>query len=222
VLLSMDAQAFLTAQGWRGSGHSLHATSDSKGLARPLLVAKKQDTLGLGQGPHRTSDMWWMDALDKSLKGLDTSQPGRVVQTVADGTLDVVARGRSRTGPAGGLYASFVQGESLGSTIAPEASTAPNKSRKRSAGKSETREERRARKAARRAARASHTPDLGSRRAVPANRTDNEMVSSAKIEMETKEQRWTRRKQKIVYLEQTISMKESPLSDRQEEKTDSR
>ncbi|OBT52950.1 hypothetical protein VE04_06725, partial [Pseudogymnoascus sp. 24MN13] len=77
----MNAHALLTSQGWRGSGHSLHAHSDSIGLARPLLVSQKQNTLGVGKKQHRTSDMWWMNAFDKSLQGLDTSKEGQVVQT---------------------------------------------------------------------------------------------------------------------------------------------
>lgn len=72
----MDSHALLTAQGWRGTGHSLHASSDAIGLARPLLVSQKQNNLGLGKKQHKTSDMWWMNAFDKSLAGLDTSVEG--------------------------------------------------------------------------------------------------------------------------------------------------
>lgn len=108
-----DAEAYLTAQGWRGKGHSLHATSDAVGLSRPLLVSQKQNTLGVGKKQHRTSDMWWMNAFDKSLKGLDTSKEGTVVQTVTSGALDMVAKGGGKWAGKQGLYSCFVKGETL-------------------------------------------------------------------------------------------------------------
>lgn len=109
-----DAEAYLTAQGWRGKGHSLHATSDAVGLSRPLLVSQKQNTLGVGKKQHKTSDMWWMNAFDKSLKGLDTSKEGQVVQTVTSGALDMFAKGGSKyAGGKGGLYSCFIKGETL-------------------------------------------------------------------------------------------------------------
>ena len=162
---TMDAHALLTSQGWRGSGHSLHSTSDAIGLSRPLLVAQKQNVLGLGKKQHRTSDMWWMNAFDKSLKGLDTSNEGHVVQTVTNGGLDMVKKGGGKWVGKSGLYASFVKGEMLGGTLTPEdASSNPEdgqklvglievvKSKKqRNIG--ETKEERRARKLAKRAAK---------------------------------------------------------------------
>ncbi|KAH8679864.1 hypothetical protein BGZ60DRAFT_561376 [Tricladium varicosporioides] len=119
----MDAHALLTSQGWRGTGNSLHPTSNSVGLSRPLLVSRKDNTLGVGRKQHKTSDMWWMNAFDSSLKGLDTSKQGTVVQTVTSGGLDMVKRGGSKfagTAAGGGLYASFVRGECLSGTITPE------------------------------------------------------------------------------------------------------
>ncbi|KAH6669375.1 hypothetical protein B0J14DRAFT_598531 [Halenospora varia] len=122
----MDAHALLTSQGWRGTGNSLHPTSNSVGLSRPLLVSRKDNTLGVGKKQHKTSDMWWMNAFDSSLKGLDTSKQGTVVQTVTSGGLDMVKRGGSKfagTAAGGGLYASFVRGECLSGTITPETET---------------------------------------------------------------------------------------------------
>jgi nucleolar protein TMA23 len=152
----MDAHALLTSQGWRGTGNSLHPTNNSIGLSKPLLVSQKQNNLGLGKKQHKTSDMWWMDAFDSSLKGLDTSKQGQVVQTVSSGGLDMVAKGGAKwVGSKGGLYASFVRGECLSGTITPESNEGseelPRKKRRRGENEKESKEERRARKAAKRA-----------------------------------------------------------------------
>lgn len=157
----MDAHALLTSQGWRGTGHSLHPSSDSTGLAKPLLVAQKKNNLGVGKKQHKTSDMWWMNAFDKTLKGLDTSKDGTVVQNVTNGGLDMVVRGGARfVGNSGGLYASFVRGECLSGTITPEETVEESKTKRRRKNErmEETREERRARKAAKRAAKARDSP----------------------------------------------------------------
>jgi nucleolar protein TMA23 len=152
----MDAHALLTSQGWRGTGNSLHPTSNSIGLSKPLLVSQKRNNLGLGKKQHKTSDMWWMNAFDSSLKGLDTSKQGQVVQTVSSGGLDMVAKGGAKwVGSKGGLYASFVRGECLSGTITPESKEGseepPRKKRRSGKNEKESKEERRARKAAKRA-----------------------------------------------------------------------
>jgi nucleolar protein TMA23 len=151
----MDAHALLTSQGWRGTGNSLHPTNNSIGLSKPLLVSQKQNNLGLGKKQHKTSDMWWMNAFDSSLKGLDTTKQGQVVQTVTNGGLDMVVKGGAKwVGGKGGLYASFVRGECLSGTITPESNEGSEdtsgKKRRRHEGEKEGKEERRARKAARR------------------------------------------------------------------------
>ncbi len=197
----MDAHALLTSQGWRGSGHSLHPTSDKNGLSRPLLVSRKQNTLGVGKKQHRTSDMWWMNAFDKSLKGLDTAQDGKVLQTLTNGGLDMVARGGSKFVGNGGLYASFVRGESLSGTITPEEAERPQagKKRKRAEDGVETKEERRARKAAKRAAKTrgllALEPVAPTSNNEPAQMSEGEEDIMAE-ETETKEQRRERRKQR--------------------------
>jgi nucleolar protein TMA23 len=186
----MDAHSLLTSQGWRGSGHSLHPTSDNTGLSRPLLVSRKQNTLGVGKKQHRTSDMWWMNAFDKSLKGLETTEEGRIVQAVTNGGLDMVAKGGSKFVGSGGLYASFVRGESLIGTIPPE-----NYERPLSIDKSkldmvtcETKQERRLRKAAKRTARLleEESPALGAA----------DEVNDEGVEVEAREQRRERRRQR--------------------------
>ena len=97
-----------------------------------------------------------MNAFDSSLKGLDTSKQGQVVQTVSSGGLDMVAKGGAKwVGSKGGLYASFVRGECLSGTITPESNEGseepPRKKRRRGKNEKESKEERRARKAAKRA-----------------------------------------------------------------------
>ncbi|PTB40547.1 hypothetical protein M441DRAFT_125183, partial [Trichoderma asperellum CBS 433.97] len=113
----MDAHALLSAQGWRGTGHSLHKTDDSIGLAKPLLLNRKTNTKGLGNTKHFTSDMWWMNAFDEQLKGLDTSKKGQVVQTVKTGKLNALDRGNVSKYS---VYASFVRGGFLEGTISVE------------------------------------------------------------------------------------------------------
>jgi nucleolar protein TMA23 len=192
-IAAMDAHALLTSQGWRGSGHSLHPTSDNNGLSRPLLVSRKQNNLGVGKKQHKTSDMWWMNAFDRSLKGLDTAQEGKVVQTLTNGGLDMVAKGGSKFVGNEGLYASFVRGESLSGTITPEEAGGleVSKKRRRAEDKVETKQERRARKAAKRA--------VGLVAPTPTHelvQITEEKGGVVVEEVETKERRRERRKQK--------------------------
>ncbi|KHN96804.1 DNA-directed RNA polymerase II subunit RPB1 [Metarhizium album ARSEF 1941] len=110
----MDASALLASQGWRGKGHSLHKTDDSIGLARPLLLNRKDNTKGLGTTPHFTSDQWWMNAFDEQLKGLETSKEGKVTQTLKTGKLNAIENGSLGKYS---LYASFVRGGFLQGTL---------------------------------------------------------------------------------------------------------
>ncbi|KAH7321278.1 hypothetical protein B0I35DRAFT_408250 [Stachybotrys elegans] len=110
----MDAHALLSAQGWRGAGHSLHKTDDSIGLSKPIPIAKKVGTKGLGNKQHFTSDQWWLNAFDEQLKGLDTSQKGKVVQTVTTGKLNTIGSGALAKYS---VYATFVRGGFLEGTI---------------------------------------------------------------------------------------------------------
>jgi nucleolar protein TMA23 len=150
----MDAHALLSAQGWRGTGHSLHKTDDSIGLAKPLLLNRKTNTKGLGNTKHFTSDMWWMNAFDEQLKGLDTSKKGQVVQTVKTGKLNALDRGNVSKYS---VYASFVRGGFLEGTISVEStddSTSSDSEKsddkktetKATKSKKETKEEKRIRK----------------------------------------------------------------------------
>lgn len=70
----MDAGAYLRRQGWKGAGHSLDRTG--RGIKKPLLIAHKQDQLGLGKkkAAHSVDDQWWMRAFDESLQSIGTGQ----------------------------------------------------------------------------------------------------------------------------------------------------
>lgn len=204
----MDAHALLTSQGWRGTGNSLHPTSNSIGLSRPLLVSKKADNLGIGKKQHRTSDMWWMNAFDSSLKGLDTSKEGQVIQTVTSGGLDMVQKGGAKwVGSKGGLYASFVRGEVLGGTLEDESESGKDgevkgegKKRKRGEDK-ESKEERRRWKELRRKARAERREEA----------VMEESVAGKKEESETKEERKARRAAKRAVKEKKAAEREDDI-----------
>ncbi|KAJ9151810.1 hypothetical protein NKR23_g2733 [Pleurostoma richardsiae] len=156
----MNAHALLTAQGWRGKGHSLHASDDSIGLARPILVSRKNDTRGIGKKSHATSDQWWLNAFDEQLKSMEVSATKGVVVTAAAATkLESIAAG---TGKYRGLYSRFVRGGLLDGTLTPstesestDTTPGPSEDATPSAeteaeNRKETKEERRARKEARR------------------------------------------------------------------------
>lgn len=212
----MDAHALLTSQGWRGTGNSLHPTNNAIGLSRPLLVSKKVDNLGIGKKQHRTSDMWWLNAFDSSLKGLDTSKEGQVTQTVTSGGLDMVQKaGAKWVGSKGGLYASFVRGEMLGGTIEEESESGKSsksgkegsweKKRKRGDGE-ETKEERRARKAVKREAKATRVEELVMEESARKKKTEDKP--------ETKEGRRARKAAKRVLRDQeSKSVEESNEDD---------
>lgn len=205
----MDAHALLSAQGWRGKGHSLHATSDSIGLSKPLLLNRKDNTKGLGQKAHFTSDTWWMNAFDEQLQGLDTSKKGQVTQTVTQGRLNQIEK---VSGGKWMLYASFVRGGFLEGTIrsseeaeASGASTPSseetsesesedgNAKNKETKERGETKEERRARKAAKKARKAARDARRQER---AAKREKKAAKAGDKGRKESKEERRARRKAK--------------------------
>jgi nucleolar protein TMA23 len=101
----MNAESYLRAQGWKGSGHSLDATG--RGIKKPLLISHKQDQLGLGKkkAAYTTDDQWWMRAYDQSLQSIGTGQ---------ESTLDQI---RTKGINRGGLYGFFVKGEAIAGTM---------------------------------------------------------------------------------------------------------
>ncbi|CAG5172664.1 uncharacterized protein ALTATR162_LOCUS7504 [Alternaria atra] len=107
----MNAEAYLRKQGWQGSGHSLDQTG--RGIKKPLLIAHKNDQLGLGKkkAAHTTDDQWWLRAFDQSLQSIGTGK---------DSTLDQI---RTQGIYRGGLYGFFVKGELIGGTIGDSSAT---------------------------------------------------------------------------------------------------
>ncbi|KAG9188590.1 hypothetical protein G6011_07295 [Alternaria panax] len=107
----MNAEAYLRKQGWQGSGHSLDQTG--RGIKKPLLIAHKNDQLGLGKkkAAHTTDDQWWLRAFDQSLQSIGTGK---------DSTLDQI---RTQGIYRGGLYGFFVKGEMIGGTIGDSSAT---------------------------------------------------------------------------------------------------
>ncbi|KAF2030576.1 hypothetical protein EK21DRAFT_20595, partial [Setomelanomma holmii] len=101
----MNAESYLRKQGWKGSGHSLDSTG--RGIKKPLLIAHKQDQLGLGKkkAAWTTDDQWWMRAYDQSLQSIGTGEESTLNQ--------IRTKGVNR----GGLYGFFVKGEAIAGTI---------------------------------------------------------------------------------------------------------
>ncbi|EFZ03588.1 hypothetical protein X797_004777 [Metarhizium robertsii] len=121
----MDASALLTSQGWRGKGHSLHKTDNSIGLAKPLLLNRKDNRKGIGTTSHFTSDQWWLNAFDEQLQGLETSKEGKVTQTVKTGKLNAIEKGSLGKYS---LYTSFVRGGFLEATLLTSESSSEDES----------------------------------------------------------------------------------------------
>lgn len=120
----MDTTAYLTGQGWLGTGHSLHPTG--RGIKKPLLVSRKSNVLGVGKKKHDAhADQWWARAFDAGLKSLEVGRSNSVgatqnVKAGAWGQLDMLKAGGQTWAGNGGLYAGFVRGEGLNGTITPE------------------------------------------------------------------------------------------------------
>ncbi|KAI4276684.1 MAG: hypothetical protein LQ337_002313 [Flavoplaca oasis] len=112
----MNAAAYLTSQGWRGSGHALHP--DGKGISKPLLVSKKTNVLGVGKKAHDAyADQWWSRAFDETLSSLNNPTTSRKASTTdgAKAELPIIAPSRWTTN--GGLYGGFVKGQGLKGTM---------------------------------------------------------------------------------------------------------
>lgn len=107
----MNARALLQAQGWRGEGHTLHATNDSIGLKARLLVGRKVNGAGLGAS-KAVDDQWWLSALDEQLSGL-TTKDGKLVQTLKNGKIDRLKEDVGKSD----LYKLFVSGGTLEGTV---------------------------------------------------------------------------------------------------------
>jgi nucleolar protein TMA23 len=84
---TMNAEAYLRKQGWQGSGHSLDG--EGRGIKKPLLIAHKQDQLGLGKkkAAYTTDDQWWMRAFDDSLKNIGSGQEVYTSSSFSEGII---------------------------------------------------------------------------------------------------------------------------------------
>ncbi|KAK5992754.1 hypothetical protein PT974_06170 [Cladobotryum mycophilum] len=191
----MNAHAILSAQGWRGTGHSLHKTDDSIGLAKPLLLNRKDNKKGLGQKQHFTSDQWWMNAFDEQLKGLDTTKDGQVIQTVKSGKLNALDKGALAKYS---VYTTFVRGGFLEGTISTpeltdgssvsdnsEEKESPPSAMEGSKPKKESKEERRARKEAKR----KRKEEKSLRKAARAARRERKAAKKEKKEKEKEKEK---------------------------------
>ena len=123
----MDAAAYLTNQGWKGDGHSLHYSG--RGIKKPIHILQKANVLGVGKKQYDAqADQWWARAFDDTLKGLNTTKnertgnsEGIALDTDAQAQR-VVGVGRAKWFGQRGLYSNFVRGESLSGTLKPEES----------------------------------------------------------------------------------------------------
>ena len=116
----MDAAAYLTNQGWRGSGHTLQP--NGKGISKPLLVSRKTNVLGVGKKAHDAhADQWWSRAFDETLRSLN-GQTTTTRSNTTSGAADAKSQGivPTRWTTNGGLHGSFVKGESLKGTMGAE------------------------------------------------------------------------------------------------------
>ncbi|KAL9640684.1 MAG: hypothetical protein Q9204_000619 [Flavoplaca sp. TL-2023a] len=112
----MNAAAYLTSQGWPGSGHALHP--DGRGISKPLLVSKKTNVLGVGKKAHDAyADQWWSRAFDETLSSLNNPTTYKKASTTdgAKAELPIIAPSRWTTN--GGLYGGFVKGQGLKGTM---------------------------------------------------------------------------------------------------------
>ncbi|KAF2972157.1 hypothetical protein GQX73_g1392 [Xylaria multiplex] len=122
----MNAHALLTAQGWRGTGHSLHPTSDSNGLTHHILIKRNQDGSGLGSKKDHKQEAWWLNAFDQALKGIDT-KGGTMKQTLKGGALEKITARNAATKYTGarGLYTSFIRGGIMEGSVNDPAASLP-------------------------------------------------------------------------------------------------
>ncbi|KAI0410161.1 hypothetical protein F4802DRAFT_16673 [Xylaria palmicola] len=212
----MNAHALLTAQGWRGTGHSLHPTSDSTGLTHHILIKRNQDGSGLGSKKDHKQEAWWLNAFDQALKGIDMKS-GTMKQTLKGGALEKITARNAATKYTGarGLYTSFIRGGVMeGSVNDPAASlpTPPDSGTatplasetetniEKESKRQETRDERRARREAKRSKKAEKEAQRGAQRRA-AEKVEKKRAKKAERQAgkeklkatETKEERRARR-----------------------------
>ncbi|KAL9586202.1 MAG: hypothetical protein Q9212_001073 [Teloschistes hypoglaucus] len=113
----MDTSAYLTRQGWLGDGNALHPSGH--GIKKPLLVARKTNTLGLGKKAHDAyADQWWSRAFEETLESLNGSFAAKKTNSGTRTMPSVMGvTSAARWGDPGGLYGGFVRGAGLDGTI---------------------------------------------------------------------------------------------------------
>ncbi|RYP57502.1 hypothetical protein DL770_010660 [Monosporascus sp. CRB-9-2] len=196
----MNAHALLTAQGWRGTGHSLHPTSDGNGLTHHILIKRNDDGSGLGSKKDHKAEAWWLNAFDQALKGIDTAG-GTMKQTLRGGTLEkITSKGAAKYTGSRGLYNSFVRGGVLQGTVDVGAAlpTPPDSGVASPAGEEEeevkeTKEERRARREAKRSRKEQERKEKEVRRRAAEKVEKKKAKKAERSAGETKEERRARR-----------------------------
>ncbi|EER26760.1 hypothetical protein D8B26_002821 [Coccidioides posadasii str. Silveira] len=111
----MDAKAYLMSQGWSGPGNPLQSSRRpggphaGLGLTKPILVARKKNTHGIGKKTtHDHTNQWWLRGFEEALKGV--GDDGSATPTTS-------ASEENRSGMRSELYRFFVRGEGLKGTI---------------------------------------------------------------------------------------------------------
>ncbi|KAI4863400.1 hypothetical protein F4820DRAFT_376303 [Hypoxylon rubiginosum] len=216
----MDAHAILTAQGWRGKGHTLHPTSDTHGLTHHLLIKRNDDGSGLGhKKAEQKAEAWWLNAFDQALKGIDTKS-GTMKQTLKGGALEkITSKGIGKYTGTRGLYSSFVRGGVMEGTVGPNVvsglptppdsgvgtpAAAASGDEEKQVGK-ESKEERRARREAKRLRKAEkqrarkEAEERAAAKKVEKKKTkkaERQQIKATETKEERRERRDARRKRK--------------------------
>lgn len=111
----MDAKAYLISQGWSGPGNPLNPSRRAGGphaglgLTKPILVARKKNTHGIGnKTTHDHTNQWWLRGFEEALKGV--GEDGSATPTTN-------ASEDNAIGLRSELYKFFVRGQGLKGTI---------------------------------------------------------------------------------------------------------
>lgn len=116
----MDPQAYLMNQGWSGPGNPLNPSRrpgahGGLGLTKPILVARKKNTHGIGKKTtHDHTNQWWLRGFEAALRGIGT-----------DGSATPGSGESTPETPKSELYKFFVRGPGLAGTIKPNEYSKP-------------------------------------------------------------------------------------------------
>ncbi|GBF60189.1 hypothetical protein TMEN_2596 [Trichophyton mentagrophytes] len=116
----MDPQAYLMNQGWSGPGNPLNPSRrpgahGGLGLTKPILVARKKNTHGIGKKTtHDHTNQWWLRGFEAALRGIGTD--GNATSGSGESTPET---------PKSELYKFFVRGPGLAGTIKPNEYSKP-------------------------------------------------------------------------------------------------